>query len=147
MLKCKKCNSNNITKSGKVNGKQRYFCKSCRCHFTEGDGRTNERVAVKKAMCVVLHSLSKVSYRKQARLFSTSPSLTYRWIVESGCKQPDQEAIGEIKQLAFDKMQNYIKSKEANFDTSRPVTIASGELWAGYPAIVILQNVDDSAKK
>jgi hypothetical protein len=36
---CKKCGSSEFIKSGKVNNKQRYQCKTCGCHFTILDFR------------------------------------------------------------------------------------------------------------
>ena len=146
VLKCKNCNSTQITKSGKANSKQRYHCKGCGCHFTDGDGRTNERVTIKKAMCVAIHSLGKASFRTLAKIFNTSPSLTYRWIVEAGCK-PSQGTKGEIKQMEFAEISSYIKTKEASFDVAKPFTVAAGELWQGYSAIVILQHSDDVKKR
>ncbi|MCL2706949.1 MAG: hypothetical protein FWE97_02115 [Dehalococcoidia bacterium] len=147
MPRCKKCNSDRVTKSGKANGKQRFYCKGCGCHFTDGDGRTNERVTIKKAMCVVLHTLGKASFRTLARVFNTSPSLTYRWVDEAGCKSHSHDIKGTTKQMTFDELCKFIKTTEASFDTSKPLTVASGELWQGYPAIVILQQSADSKVK
>lgn len=43
MVKCKKCQSENIVKNGKVRGKQRYLCKDCRYNFVEGDAYECQR--------------------------------------------------------------------------------------------------------
>ena len=147
MPKCKNCNLEKIIKSGKVNGKQRYKCKDCGYHFVEGDGRTNEKIAAKKAMCVVLYSLGKASFRMLAKIFDTSPSLVYRWILEAGCKLPNQEISGDITQMEFDEMWHFIKRKKTNFGSSKPLTVAAGELWPGYLAVVMLQPSDDSTIK
>jgi len=143
MPKCKNCNSERVIKSGKANNKQRYHCKDCGCHFTEGDGRTNEKIAAKKAMCVILYSLGKASFRMLAKIFDTSPSLTYRWIVEAGCKLPDQEIPSDIVQMEFDEMWHFVKRKKTNFGSSKPLTVVAGELWPGYLAIVMLQPSGD----
>ena len=147
MLKCKNCNSSQVTKSGKVNSKQRYYCKECGCHFTEGDGRTNEQVAIKKALCVILHASGKASYRTLAKLFNTSPSLTYRWIVGAGCNQVNKETKGEIKHMKFDDIWKYIKTKETHFEPSKSLAVTVGELWPGYSAVVILQQMTSSKSK
>ncbi len=42
--------------------------------------QANEKIAAKKAMCVLLYSLSKASYSMLAKIFDTWPSLVYRWI-------------------------------------------------------------------
>jgi transposase-like protein len=143
MLKCKNCESTNFTKSGKVNNKPRFHCKTCGCHFTEGDGRTNEQVAIKKALCVILYASGKASFRTFAKIFNTSPSLTYRWIVEAGCSQRNQETHGEIGQMEFNNIWDYIKTKAPSFEASKPLSVVSGELWPGYSTIVLLQQLDD----
>jgi transposase len=147
MPKCKNCSAVRTIKSGKVNGKQRYKCKECGYHFTEGDRRTNERIAAKKAMCVILYSLGKASFRMLAKIFNTSASLTYRWIVEAGCKLPEQAVPGDITQMEFDEMWHFIKSKKTNFGSSRPLIVAEGEPWPGCSAIVILQPSNGSMIK
>ena len=147
MLQCKNCQSARIIKRGKARGKQRYKCKECGYHFVEGDERTNEKVAAKKAMCVLLYSLGKGSFRMLAKIFNTSPSLTYRWIVEAGCKLPEQEVSGDIKHMEFDEMHHFIKSKKTNFGLSKLLTVAHGELWPGYSVVVILQPSEDSTTR
>ena len=147
MLRCKKCNSNRTTKSGMVNDKQRYFCKDCGYHFTEGDGRVNEQVVIKKALCVVMHSLGKASYRTLAKIFNTSPSLTYRWVAEYGWKQPNPQTTGTIKRMKIEELRSFIKTQEKNFKASKPLAVTTGELWPGFSAIVIMQPLDDSKTK
>ena len=144
MPHCKNCQSPNVIKRGITRGKQRFKCKECNYHFVVGDARTNEKIAAKKAMCVILYSLGKGSFRMLAKIFNTSPSLTYRWIVEAGCKLPDQEIPGDITQMEFDEMWHFIKSKKTSFGSSKPLTVAAGELWPGCSAVVILQPSDAS---
>jgi transposase-like protein len=43
MSVCKNCKSEEVVKSGKVRGKQRYKCKDCGYNFVNGDERTNEK--------------------------------------------------------------------------------------------------------
>ena len=147
MLECKNCKSKSLVKNGIVREKQRYRCKSCGYNFVVGDGRTNERVAAKKAMCVIFYSLGKGSYNMLAKIFNTWPSLVYRWIVEAGANLPEQEVSGEIKEMEFDEMWHFIQSKKTSFGSSRPLTVAAGELWLGYSAIVILKRSNDSTTK
>ena len=147
MVKCKNCESGCIVKNGKTREKQRYRCKECGYNFVEGDGRTNEKIAAKKAMCVLLYSLSKASYSMLAKIFDTWPSLVYRWIKEAGAKLPDQEVSGQISQMEFDEMWHFIGNKKTNFGSSKLLTVAHGELLPGCSAIVILQpSVDSTAK-
>ena len=147
MVECKKCKFKNVVKNGTTRVKQRYKCKECGYNFVVGDNRTNERTAAKKAMCVVFYSLGKASYNMLAHIFDTWPSLVYRWIVEAGARLPEQEISGEIEEMEFDEMWHFIGSKKTSFGSSKPLTVAHGELWPGYSAIVILQRSDDSTKK
>jgi transposase len=112
-----------------------------------GDARTNEKVAAKKAMCVLLYSLSKASFNGLARIFDTWPSLVYRWIVEAGAKLPDETMPGDIKEMAFDEMWHFVGSKKENFGSSKPLIVADGELWPGCSAVVILKPSSGSTTK
>ena len=147
MPECKNCKSKSVVKNGITRGKQRYKCKECGYNFVIGDDRTNEKIAAKKAMCVILYSLGKASYNMLAHIFDTWPSLVYRWIAEAGAKLPEQEISGEIKQMEFDEMWHFIGDKKTNFGSSRPLTVAHGELWPGCSAVVILQHSSDFTTK
>ena len=68
MPKCKSCGSEKTVKNGKVDGKQRYKCKECGYNYREGDERTNEKVAAKKALCILLYAMAKGSYRMMGKL-------------------------------------------------------------------------------
>jgi len=136
---CKNCKCERVVKSGFVRGKQRYKCKECGINFVEGDARTNEKIAAKKAMCVLLYSLSKASFNGLARIFDTWPSLVYRWIVEAGAKLPDETVAGDIKHMEFDEMWHFVGSKKESYGSSKPLIVADGELWPGCSAVVILK--------
>jgi transposase len=147
MLGCKNCKSEKVVKNGIVRGKQRYKCKECGYNFVEGDGRTSEKIVAKKAMCVLLYSLSKASFNGLARIFDTWPSLVYRWIVEAGAKLPNTAVSGEIKEMEFDEMWHFIGLKKEKFGFSKQLIVADGELWPGCSAIVILKPSNDSTIK
>lgn len=144
---CKNCKCERDVKSGFVRGKQRYRCKDCGINFVEGDARTNEKIIAKKAMCVIFYSLGKASYNMLAHIFDTWPSLVYRWIVEAGAKLPEDEISGEIKQMEFDEMWHFVREKTTNYGSSKPLIVASGELWPGCSAVVIPQHSDGSMTK
>jgi len=96
--------------------KQRYKCKICGMHFVEGDARSTEKIASKKAMCVLLYTLSRASYNMLAKIFDTWPSLVYRWIVEAGANIPKQEISGDIKEMGFDEMWHFVGTKKQVLD-------------------------------
>ena len=147
MPECKNCKSKRVVKNGIVRGKQRYKCKECDYNFVAGDGRTNEKIAAKKAMCVLLYSLSKASYNGLARIFDTWPSLVYRWIVEAGAKLPDETVPGDIKHMEFDEMWHFVGSKKEKYGSSKRLIVADGELWPGFSVVVILKHSGDSTIK
>ena len=147
MLECKNCKSSKIVKNGVVRGKQRYYCKECGYNFVDGDDRTNDKLAAKKALAVILYSLGKASFNMLGHIFGVSRSLVYRWIVEAGSKLPETEISGTITQMEFDEMWHFVKSKKTNFGLSKQLIVAQGELWHGCSVIVILQPSSDSTTK
>jgi len=144
---CKNCKSDKTVRNGIVRGKQRYRCKECGYNFVEGDGRTNEKIAAKKAMCVLLYSLSKASFNGLARIFDTWPSLVYRWIVEAGAKLSDETVPGDIREMEFDEMWHYVGSKKEKYGSSRRLIVAEGEPWPGCLAVVMLKLSNGSTTK
>ena len=144
MTICKKCVSEKSVKNGIVGGKQRYRCKECGCNYREGDGRTNEKVAARKALCILLYAMAKGSYRMMGKILGIDHTLVYRWIRDFGESLPEPEVSGEITQMEFDEMWHFVGNKKTSFGSSRPLTVAHGELWPGCSAVVILQHSDGS---
>ena len=139
MPKCKNCSSEHAVKNGKARGKQRFRCKECGFNFVKGDARTNDKIAAKKAMLVLLYSLGKASFNMLGRIFDTWPSQVYRWVVQEGLSLPEQEVSGSIKEMEFDEMWHFVKAKKTSFGSSRPLIVAEGEPWLGCSVIVILR--------
>ena len=147
MRECKNCKSERIVKSGKVRGKQRFKCKECGYNFVDGDERTNEKIAALKALCVLLYSLGEGSYNMMGKLFGRNRSLIYRWIREAGLNTDEPTINGEIRQIEFDEMWHFIQRKKENFGSSKPLTVAAGELSPGFSVVVISQHSDVSTKR
>jgi transposase-like protein len=141
MPRCKNCSSEHAIKNGKARGKQRYRCKECGLNFVEGDERTNEKIAAKKAMLVLFYSLGKASFNMLGKLFDTRPSQVYRWVVQEGLSLPEQEISGEIREMEFDEMWHFVREKKTSFVSLRPLIVAQGTPRPGCPAIVILQHL------
>jgi transposase-like protein len=147
MPECKICKSTKTRKNGIVLGKQRYKCKECGLNFREGDNRTNDKAAARKALCILLYSMAKGSFRMIGRILGVDHSLVYRWIQEFGLSLPEPNVSADIKQMEFDEMWHFVGSKKESFGSSKPLTVAHGELWPGYSAIVILQPSKDYTTK
>jgi transposase-like protein len=135
---CKKCGSDHMVKSGIIGGRQRFRCKVCGCNFRAGDGRTDEQIAAKRLLCVLLHFLGKNSFRMLGRLLQTDYTLVYRWVKEFDGNLPKNDVTGEIKELMFDELLQFVNSKKEVL-SSRSLVVADGELWPGCLATVILQ--------
>ena len=147
MLVCKKCESERVVKNGVVLKKQRYLCKDCGYNFREGDNRTNEGIAAKKALCILLYTLGKGSFRMMGRLLDVDHVQVYRWIREFAALLPEPEVPADIKHMEFDEMWHFVGSKKTEFGLSKPLTVVAGEPWHGYSVIVILQHSNDSTTK
>lgn len=114
MIQCKRCKATGAVKNGVVRGKQRYRCDACGYNFTQGDGRVNQSLAAKKALAVILYSLSKSSFNMLGHIFGVSRSLVYRWIVEAAAKLPEPRVPGTIQEMEFDEMWHFIGSKKTS---------------------------------
>ena len=139
MPMCKRCGSEKAVKNGVVAGRQRYHCKNCGCNFRQGDDRTNEKIAAKKALCILIYAMAKGSFRMMGRILGVDHTLVYRWIRAFGESLPEPEVPGDIQEIEFDEMWHFIGSKKRNFGLSKPLTVVQGKLWPGCSAIVILQ--------
>ena len=147
MPTCKNCASEQVVKNGIVAGKQRYRCKKCRCNFRVGDARTNEKIAARKALCILLYAMAKGSFRMTGKILNTNHALVYRWIRAFGESLPEPDVSGQITHMEFDEMWHFVGSKKENFGSSKPLTVAHGKLWPGCSALVILQLSDGSTTR
>ena len=141
---CKNCATTEVVKNGIVAGKQRYKCKNCGCNFREGDARTNEKIAARKALCILLYAMAKGSFRMMGKILNTNHTLVYRWIRAFGESLPEPDVSGQITHMEFDEMWHFVGSKKESFGSSKQLTVAHGRLWPGYSAVVILQLSDSS---
>jgi transposase len=147
MVECKNCGSEKTVKSGQLRGKQRYKCKQCKYFFVEGDQRTNKKIAALKALCVLFYAIGKGSYGCLGKIFDRDRSLVYRWIKQAGLDTNEPIVSEDIKEMEFDEMWHFVGSKKTSYGSSKPLTVAHGELWPGCLATVILQLSDDSIEK
>jgi transposase-like protein len=147
MLACKRCGSEEAVRNGIVGGKQRYRCKACGCNYREGDGRTNEKVAAKKALCILLYAMAKGSFRMLGKILGIHHTLVYRWVRSFGEHLPEPEVSGKITEMEFDEMWHFIGSKKRNSGSSKPWIVAHGEPWPGCSVVVMRAPSDNSTTK
>lgn len=83
---CPRCNHIETVKSGIVNDKQRYKCKSCGYHFSVNKvGKKIDAYYVVKALQLYIEG---VSYREIERLLGVSHVSVMNWVKEYKVKQP-----------------------------------------------------------
>ena len=79
---CSKCGENSYYKSGKANGKQRYKCKECGCHFTMKDRR--EKYSTKQRLAAVTLFRKGLSLRSIAEVIGANNVIVLYWIRNIG---------------------------------------------------------------
>ncbi|MCL1970270.1 MAG: hypothetical protein FWF66_02265 [Candidatus Bathyarchaeota archaeon] len=114
MMACKKCDSENIVKSGIVGGRQRFRCKGCGCNFRIGDNRTDEKIAAKKALCILWYTSGKESYRMIGHILKVKHSLIYRWIHDFRTDLPEPKVAINVKEIEFDEVWHYFVGLKKN---------------------------------
>jgi len=87
LSECARCGSDQITKSGVVNQRQRYKCKSCGYHFSVGKiGKKIDDYFVLKALQLYLEG---VSYREIERLLGVSHVSVMNWVKQYKITRPE----------------------------------------------------------
>jgi len=142
-MHCRKCSGGLVIKNGCIRGKQRYKCKACRYIFVEIDGRSRPNDAPKRALAVILYAMSKATFNFLGKLFRVSPSTAMNWIKRAGIEAKDPEISEDIREIEFDEMWHFIRSKKTKNGYSKRLIVAQGELLPGLRATVILQHLND----
>jgi transposase-like protein len=81
-MECKNCNSDRIIKNGVAKNKQRYYCKSCKVNFVEGDGRKGKNEE-KKKLAIKLY-LENMGFRAIGRVLGVSNVAVLKWVRAAG---------------------------------------------------------------
>ena len=83
---CPKCDSAEATKSGVINERQRFKCRTCGYHYTVAKvGREVDSYYVIKALQLYIEG---VSYREIERLLGVSHVSVMNWVKKYGVKAP-----------------------------------------------------------
>ncbi|MCL2288217.1 MAG: hypothetical protein FWC33_03420 [Candidatus Bathyarchaeota archaeon] len=147
MISCKRCDSENIAKSGIVRAKQRFRCKKCGYNFRFGDSRTNEKIIAKKALCILWYSMDNCSFRMMGKLLQIDHTLVYRWIQSFGESLPEPKSSYDIKQLEFDELWCFVDLKKETFESLKQLIMKHEKLLPEFLVNEILQRLDDSMIK
>jgi hypothetical protein len=113
-------------------------------NFISGDKRVKQAVAIKKALSVILYTMSKASFTFLGKLFNCSPTQPYNWVREAGIELEEPEIRSDIKEISIDEMWHFIKKKLKNAGFSKQWTVTQAELLPGLQVVVMLQQSKDS---
>ena len=87
MQNCPNCQSDKIIKSGIVNDRQRFKCKSCGYHFTVNKlGKQIDDYYVNKSLQLYLEGLT---YREIERILGVSHVSVMNWVRKYNIKRPE----------------------------------------------------------
>jgi len=148
MIPCKKCGSNNIIKSGIVGGRQRFRCKKCNCNFRIGDNRTDEKVAAKKNLCILLYFTTKNSFRTNGKLVQTDQSLVYRWIQEFNKNTPELQLSKKNNDtIEIEKTLQFMNIKKENYAALKQLIEARKKLLPEHLVTAVLLHLKDTTNE
>ena len=111
-IECKKCGKTDSVKNGIVRGQQRYKCKHCGCNFINIDRRKNDQNTTKRALCVILCSLVKGTYRFLGQIFGVAHTTIYRWILKEAEQLPEPNISNNIRHVEIDEMWHFLHRKK-----------------------------------
>lgn len=147
-MHCRGCGSESNYKNGVIRGKQRYKCKSCGRNFLEKDGRTKDSTVAKRALAVVLYTLSKATYNFLAKkIFNCSPTTIMNWIKSASAEVKMPDITDDIKEIEFDEMWHFIGSKKTKNGYLKPLIVSQEKLLPGLQVIVMLRPLKSSTTR
>jgi len=146
-ISCKKCGSEKTVKSGVVRGRQRFRCKGCGCNFRLGDNRSDEKIAAKKALCILWYAMGKGSYRMMGRILSVDHSLVYRWIRDFGKSLAQPKIPQDIKEIEFDEVWHFVGLKKTSCGCLKQLIALHEERLPGFLVGAIQKHLGGSTKK
>jgi transposase-like protein len=111
MQSCPQCQSENIIKSGILNHRQRFKCKSCNYHFTVNKlGKSIDKYYVTKALQLYLEGLS---YREIERILGVSHVTVMKWVRKHKINRSLQSDYHPTyKILNHEELSNYFSKRE-----------------------------------
>jgi transposase-like protein len=108
---CPKCDSEYFIKSGVVNNRQRYHCKSCGYYFTVfKEGKRIDSYYVTKALQLYLEG---ISYREIERILGISHVSVMNWVRQHGIHRPENRSYRPTyKILTQEELVSYFQHRE-----------------------------------
>ena len=125
-----------------------FVAKGAGCNFRIGDNRTDEKIAAKKALCILWYAMGKGSYRMMGRILNVDHSLVYRWIRDFGAGLPEPKVSIDVKEIEFDEVWHYfVGLKKTSFGCLKQLIAVHEKQLPGSLVDAILQRLDGSMTK
>ena len=116
-MHCPKCACAEAVKNGKMQGKQRYRCKSCGCNYTQSSRYRIDRET--RIKCIRLY-LEGVGFRGIGRLTGVSHVIVQKWVKELGDSierfRPQTGDAEPVSVMELDEMWHFVQKKEQMLD-------------------------------
>jgi len=114
-MNCPKCSQAEAVKNGKMQGKQRYRCKSCGCNYTQSSSyRIDQDIRIK---CIQLY-LEGMGFRGIGRFMGVSHVIVQHWVKQLGDNierlRPQTGEVEPVSVMELDEMWHFIQKKETN---------------------------------
>ena len=141
-MQCPKCGSKERVKSGFMNGKQRYKCKSCKCNFTQSNKRGASFHTKLQALKLYLEGMG---FRAIGRIIGVHNVTVLNWIRSMGNSVKtyvQTEMPIDIRHVDFvemDAMWHFTVKKRENY--------GYGSLLIGIPKTSLVSRLEVAEKK
>lgn len=137
MHRCPSCGSEAYHKSGKIWGRQRYKCKSCRHQFTRFERRGYPERMRELSVLLYVYGLSMNAI---ATLLGVSHQTTYRWIKAAGKACPMPQTQHKVTEAEIDEMCLFLKKRAAESGCGRCTAVELASLSPGTWVLVMREH-------
>jgi transposase len=142
-ISCKKCQSQDFIKSGRIRGYQRYRCKGCGCQFTETKLRGVNPAL--KSFAIVLYAFCGVSMGNIAKLFKVSTVAVLKWVKAAAAQVKPQDKRQSSEIVMVDEFWHFVNGKKTKFGFGEPLMGYRVNLLDGNWAIVLMPAFKNSS--
>jgi transposase len=134
---CRKCQSREAVKNGKVRGLQRYRGRGCGFNYTQEHGHGYPQEV--KVLAVVLH-LSGMTLNSIGAVIGVTAQSVMRWIKELAEQVPEPWRDGKTMmahEVEMDEMHAFLLKKRKNSGSGKCWIMSPRGSWAGSAAITL----------
>ena len=151
LLNCKKCGGNSYHKSGMMNKKQRYRCKSCGCFFTEGDARV--KYNDDEHFLAITLFRKGLSLRSIAEIVGTNNVTILNWVRNVGAYVKERvisqpiEISESLDVIEIDEMWHYVKKNSEKYGFGLLTLVPKNASLQSKSVLVVTSRLKDYGRK